>query len=201
MTIGQIPDTDIPPIPILPDHDIPPKLHIGDRPDTEKKDLRPSLFERTVRKVTRRDDDRIVIDGMDDLLVRFAKCCSPVPGDDVTGWITRGRGVTIHRRECPRPMELDPSRRIDVHWASRTKKEMMLPVSLRVVTSNSPGILTRVSSVFTDNGLNISEATCRTSDDGRAVNLFQFTISDRSRLRTVMRRIAKIEGVKDVERL
>ncbi|MEM6954322.1 MAG: bifunctional (p)ppGpp synthetase/guanosine-3',5'-bis(diphosphate) 3'-pyrophosphohydrolase [Myxococcota bacterium] len=165
------------------------------------KTLRPSLFERTVRKVTRRDDDRIVIDGMDDLLVRFAKCCNPVPGDNVIGWVTRGRGVTIHRRECPRAMELDSSRKVEVNWASSNKREMMLPVSLRVTTSNSPGILARVSSVFTDNGLNISEATCRTSDDGSAVNLFQFTVGDRAHLRTVMRRIVKIDGVRDVERL
>ncbi|MEM7603796.1 MAG: bifunctional (p)ppGpp synthetase/guanosine-3',5'-bis(diphosphate) 3'-pyrophosphohydrolase [Myxococcota bacterium] len=165
------------------------------------KTLRPSLFERTVRKVTRRDDDRIVIDGMDDLLVRFAKCCNPVPGDNVIGWVTRGRGVTIHRRECPRAMELDSSRKVEVNWASSNKREMMLPVSLRVTTSNSPGILARVSSVFTDNGLNISEATCRTSDDGSAVNLFQFTVGDRAHLRTVMRRIGKIDGVRDVERL
>lgn len=167
-------------------------------PET-RKSLAPSFIEKTVRKVTRRDDDAIRIDGMDDILVRFAKCCNPVPGDPVVGWITRGRGVTIHRRGCPRSMELDPERRIEVDWASNTNVE--LPVSLRVVTQNQPGILAKVSTVFTEHGLNISEATCRTQDDGRAVNLFQFTVSELSRLRTVMRSIAKIDGVTDVERV
>ena len=167
-------------------------------PET-RKSLAPSFLEKTVRKVTRRDDDAIRIDGMDDILVRFAKCCNPVPGDPVVGWITRGRGVTIHRRGCPRSMELDPERRIEVDWASNTNVE--LPVSLRVVTQNHPGILAKVSTVFTENGLNICEATCRAGDDGRAVNLFQFTVSELSRLRTVMRSIAKIDGVTDVERL
>lgn len=165
----------------------------------ERKSLEPSLFEKTVRKVTGRDDERIVIDGMDDLLVRFAKCCSPVAGDNVIGWITRGRGVTIHRRGCPRALELDPERRVSVEWASRSKME--LPVSIRVVSSNEPGILAKVSGVFNTNGLNIREATCRAGDDGRAVNLFQFTVGDLSRLRTVMRGISKIHGVQDVERV
>ena len=171
-----------------------------DQTDTgERKSLEPTFLERTLRKVTRRDDDTIRIDGMDDLLVRFAKCCSPVSGDPVVGWITRGRGVTIHRRGCPRSMELDPERRIDVEWTSKAR--MSLPVSLRVVTQNAPGILAQVSGVFTKNGLNISEATCRTSDDGRAVNLFQFTVDDLTALRTVMRGIQRIDGVQDVERL
>ncbi|MEM9071919.1 MAG: bifunctional (p)ppGpp synthetase/guanosine-3',5'-bis(diphosphate) 3'-pyrophosphohydrolase [Myxococcota bacterium] len=167
-------------------------------PET-RKSLAPSFIEKTVRRVARRDDDAIRIDGMDDILVRFAKCCNPVPGDPVVGWITRGRGVTIHRRGCPRSMELDPQRRIEVDWASNPKME--LPVSLRVVTQNTPGILAKVSSVLTENGLNISEATCRTLDDGRAVNLFQFTIGELTRLRVVMRSIAKINGVTDVERI
>lgn len=165
----------------------------------ERKSLEPSFFERTVRKVTGRDDERIVIDGMDDLLVRFAKCCSPVAGENVIGWITRGRGVTIHRRGCPRAMELDPQRRVHVEWASRSKME--LPVSIRVTSSNEPGILAKVSSVFTSNGLNIREATCRAGDDGRAVNLFQFRVTDVSSLRTVMRGISRIHGVQDVERV
>ena len=165
----------------------------------KRKSIEPSFFEKTVRRVTRRDDDKISIDGMDDILVRFAKCCNPVPGDSVVGWITRGRGVTIHRRGCPRSMELDPQRRIDVQWASDTK--MQLPVSLKVVTKNNPGILAKVSSVFTENGVNISEAHCRSDKDGGAINLFQFTVDDLARLRLVMRGIAKIQGVKDVERV
>ncbi len=165
----------------------------------KRKSLEPSLLERTVRAVTRKNDDTIRIDGMDDILVRFAKCCNPVSGDPVVGWITRGRGVTIHRRSCPRSLELDPQRKIDVEWSGDTRME--LPVSLKVVTMNNPGILTKVSSVFTENGVNISEAICRSDKDGKAVNLFQFTVDDLRRLREVMRGIARIQGVKDVERV
>ena len=161
--------------------------------------LKPGFFERTVRKVTGRDDKSITIEGMNDILVRFAKCCNPIAGDPVVGWITRGRGVTVHRRGCPRAMELDPERRVDVAWADNP--QMDLPVQLRVVTNDKPGILSRVSAVFTENGLNITEATCRSETAGRAVNLFQFTVRDLKGLRSLMRGIAKLDGVQEVERV
>ncbi len=166
-----------------------------------RESLRPSLLERTVQKVTGRNGkgEGIQIEGMNDMLVRFAKCCNPVPGDPVTGWITRGRGVTVHRRGCARAMELDPQRRVEVSWAGSAPFD--LPVSLRVVTADKPGILANVSTAFTQAGVNISEANCRTSPDGRAVNLFQFTVGDVTKLRALMRTIARIEGVQDVERV
>jgi GTP pyrophosphokinase len=117
----------------------------------------------------------------------------------VTGWITRGRGVTIHRRECAKAMELDPERRVDVSWASSAKVE--LPVAMRVVTSDRPGILANVSSTFTSAGVNIAEANCRTSPDGTAVNVFQFTVGDVTKLKSLMRSIRGLDGVIDVERV
>ncbi len=162
--------------------------------------LRPTFFERTVRKVTRKDGSTgIRIAGIDDVLVRFAKCCNPLPGDSITGFITRGRGVTVHRRGCREAMELDPDRRIDVSWASDAKIER--PVQVRVVTADRPGILSTVTGAFVESGLNISEATCRSLMDGRSVNTFQVTVSDAGTLRTLMRNIAKIQGVYDVERV
>ncbi len=174
-------------------------MEFVDPPESaERRELRPGFIERTVHKVTKnRVSDGVQIEGIDDMLVRFAKCCNPVAGEPVIGWITRGRGVTIHRRGCARAMELDPERRVDVTWASDSN--VSLPVSLKVVTTDRPGILSKVTSVFTDNGLNITEATCRSSD-GRAVNSFQFTVQDVHRLRSLMRGIARIEGVHDVER-
>ncbi|MBK8171337.1 MAG: bifunctional (p)ppGpp synthetase/guanosine-3',5'-bis(diphosphate) 3'-pyrophosphohydrolase [Sandaracinaceae bacterium] len=162
--------------------------------------LKPGFIERTVRRVTGKDaDTSIRIADLDDVLVRFGACCSPVPGDAITGWITRGRGVTIHRRECRKAMELDPERRIAVSWSTGSKVDR--PVSLRVVTANRPGILARVSAEFTERGVNISEANCRTGDDGRAVNLFQFAVSDVARLRLLMRSLQKIDGVYEVVRV
>jgi GTP diphosphokinase / guanosine-3',5'-bis(diphosphate) 3'-diphosphatase len=165
-----------------------------------KRSLKPTFFERTVRKVTRKEGTTgIRIAGIDDVLVRFAKCCNPLPGDTITGFITRGRGVTVHRRTCREAMELDPDRRIDVSWADDAR--VARPVQVRVVTADRPGILSTVTGAFVDSGLNISEATWRSLMDGRSVNTFQFTVGDASTLRTLMRNIAKIQGVYDVERV
>ena len=165
-----------------------------------RKSLTPGFIERTVNKVRRKDGSPgILIEGMDDVMVRFAKCCNPLPGDPVTGWITRGRGVTIHRRGCAKAMELAPERRVDVAWGDKTV--VQLPVAMRVVTADKPGILANVSSAFTDNGVNITEANCRTNQDGRAVNVFNFTVGDVTKLKALMRSIQRIDGVYDVERV
>jgi GTP diphosphokinase / guanosine-3',5'-bis(diphosphate) 3'-diphosphatase len=167
---------------------------------TAKKSLKPTFFERTVRKVTRKEGTTgIRIAGIDDVLVRFAKCCNPLPGDSITGFITRGRGVTVHRRACRESMELDPDRRIDVSWADDARVQR--PVQVKVVCADRPGILSTVTGAFVDTGLNITEATCRSLMDGRSVNTFQFTVVDASQLKALMRNIAKIQGVYDVERV
>jgi GTP pyrophosphokinase len=163
-----------------------------------RESLKPGFLERTVRRV-KRDSGAIVLQGMDNVMVRFAKCCNPLQGDAVVGWITRGRGITVHRRGCPKAMELDPQRRVEVEWGGSDK--VALPVSMRVVTADKPGILANVSSSFTEAGVNINEANCRTSPDGRAVNVFQFSVDDVGKLRSLMRTIQKIDGVIDVERV
>jgi GTP pyrophosphokinase len=152
-----------------------------------------------MRRVTRRDNtEGIVIGDMDDALVRFAKCCSPLPGDPVTGWITRGRGVTVHRRGCERALELEPERRIECKWAKSSKVD--LPVMLRIVTADRPGILASLSRQFNEDGVNIVEATCRASVNGRALNTFQFNIDDVQKLRALIRHLSKVDGVYEVER-
>ncbi len=167
--------------------------------EVDRDSLRPSFLERTVQRVSKdRAGAGIRIDGMDNMLVRFAQCCNPVPGDAVTGWITRGRGVSVHRRGCPRVLELDPERRVQVSWADHV--DVDLPVSLRVMTDDRAGILASVSSVFSANGVSISEASCL-SREGRAENMFHFRIGDIDRLRELMRGVAKLKGVLDVERV
>ncbi|MFI5306800.1 MAG: RelA/SpoT family protein [Polyangiales bacterium] len=170
-----------------------------EHPEADKS-LKPGLLEKTVRKVTGKDSkDGIVIGGVNDVLVRFAKCCSPLPGDPVSGWITRGRGVTVHRRGCKRALELEPERRIECHWARDPKME--LPVAIRVVTADRPGILASLSRQFNESGVNITEATCRASVEGRALNTFQFHVPDVSKLRALIRKLSKIDGVYEVERV
>ena len=133
------------------------------------------------------------------MLVRFAKCCSPLPGDPVSGWITRGRGVTVHRRGCRHAMELAPERRVECSWSRDAKVE--LPVTIRIVTADRQGILADLSRQFNDSGVNITEATCKASVDGRAVNTFQFQVPDVGKLRDLMRRLSRVDGVYEVDRM
>jgi GTP diphosphokinase / guanosine-3',5'-bis(diphosphate) 3'-diphosphatase len=161
--------------------------------------LKPSRLEQIVRKVTGRDAGGIRVNGIDDVLVRYAKCCNPLPGDAIIGFITRGRGVTIHRRECPKAFDTDPERRIEVSWD--TKAKINRPVQLKVTTANKPGILANVSQTFSAQKINISEANCRAQDDGRACNIFTFHVGDLSQLKNVMKALTKVSGVVTVERV
>jgi GTP pyrophosphokinase len=160
--------------------------------------LREGRIAGLVRKVIKRDEGAILINGIDDVLVRYAKCCNPLPGDDILGFITRGRGVTIHRRGCSKAFDTDPERRVEIQWDSRAR--INRSVQLRVVTANQPGILANVGQTFMAQGINISEANCRAGDDGRAVNLFSFVCADLVQLKNVMKALHKVKGVVAVER-
>jgi len=152
------------------------------------------------RKLGRRSTSGVRISGIEDVLVRYGRCCNPVPGDAIIGYITRGRGVTVHTAGCDKGLGIDPERRVDVAWD--VKGDLKRPVSLRVVTTDRPGILAKISQTFSEAGVNISQASCRTMTPGeRAVNDFEVTIGDLTQLKAVMRSIERIEGVQSVERV
>ena len=141
----------------------------------------------------------VVIGGVDDVLVRFGRCCNPVPGDPIIGFITRGRGVTVHTNACEKAMATDPERRVDVSWDVRG--DYKRPVTIRVLTADRPGLLADISQTFSKKGVNISQANCRATGDDRAVNTFEVTISDLKQLTDVMRSIERLSGVFSVERI
>ena len=149
--------------------------------------------------VGRKPTGGVTIGGIDDVLVRFGRCCNPVPGDAIVGFITRGRGVTVHTAGCEKAKATDPERKIDVAWDVRG--DFRRPVTLRVLTTDRPGLLADMSQVFTNKGVNISQANCRATGDDRAVNTFEVTIADLKQLTDVMRSIEKLTGVFSVERV
>jgi GTP pyrophosphokinase len=152
------------------------------------------------RKMARRPTGGVRISGIEDVLVRYGRCCNPVPGDPIIGFITRGRGVTVHTASCDKVLGIDPERRVDVAWD--VKGDFKRPVSIRVITTDKPGILAKISQTFSEAGVNISQASCRTQAPGeRAVNDFEVTIGDLKQLNQVMRSIERIEGVQSVKRV
>src|SRR5262249_49763416 len=96
--------------------------------------------------VGRRSRTGVLIGGVDDVLVRFGRCCNPVPGDRIVGFITRNQGVTVHTVGCPRALATDPERRVDVAWDVRG--DVKRPVTLRVLTADRPGLLADMSNIF-----------------------------------------------------
>jgi GTP pyrophosphokinase len=154
----------------------------------------------TVRRPTaKRSVAGIRVQGEADILVKFAKCCSPVPGDSIVGFVSRGHGVVIHTRECPKALDLDPIRRVEVGWDDETRT--LRPVAVQVTCEDRPGLLASISKSFTENGVNISQAKCRTTEDGRAVNTFQVTVGHLEQLKTVLRSLHAIDGVVSATRL
>lgn len=174
-------------------------------PELAKKDQEPpvkaeSMLKTLLRKVTRRTSTSgIKVAGEEDILVRFAKCCSPLPGDQIVGFITRGRGVTVHRRDCDKGLDLDPERRIDVEWDGNRKAQH--EVAIQILCADKPGLLAHISQSFTDQGVNISQAHCRSTEDGRAVNTFHASVKDLDQLKSVIRSLSRIKGVFSVDRV
>ncbi|HUH04264.1 MAG TPA: TGS domain-containing protein, partial [Kofleriaceae bacterium] len=153
-----------------------------------------------LRKVTRRRSaSGIRVQGEADVLVRAARCCSALPGDDIVGFITRGRGVTVHRRDCAKALDLDPDRRVEVEWDANQSGEH--EVTIQVLCADKPGLLAHISQSFSDAGVNISQAHCRTTEDGRAVNTFAARVHDLDQLKNVMRGLGRIKGVFSVDRV
>jgi len=150
------------------------------------------------RKVARRPAGGVRISGIEDILVRYGKCCNPVPGDPIVGFITRGRGVTVHTARCEKGLSMDPLRRVDVSWD--VKGELKRLVSVKVVSDDRPGMLARISQIFSEAGVNIAQADVRSGAE-RAVLSFEVSVQDLKQLTAVMRSLEKVEGVHSVERV
>ena len=120
--------------------------------------VKESALTKVMRKVTGQDEG-IVVDGMENLLIRFARCCDPMPGEDIIGYVSRGRGIVVHRRSCTRATVLDPERRTKVQWSQRAVSQR--PVALKIKTTNKTGILATLSAIFQKQEINISSAVCQ----------------------------------------
>jgi GTP pyrophosphokinase len=156
-----------------------------------------ALARRTVKKSV----GGVRVQGEADIVVRFAKCCNPVPGDSIVGFISmsRDRAVLVHTRECPKSLELDPGRRLDVSWDDGV--QTLRPVAVEVLSTDRPGILASISRCFTEHGVNISQAKCRTTEDRRGINTFQVMVGHVDQLKKVIRAIQSVDGVLQVSRL
>jgi GTP pyrophosphokinase len=141
----------------------------------------------------------VKVSGVEDIMTRYARCCNPVPGDDIVGFITIGRGVSIHTADCPRIGEFTPERLIEVQWD--VEEVIPHPVGISVVTVDRPGVLAKISSAIALCEVNIREATVTTSEEQRAFLNFVIDINDLNHLLHVMKTIRQVKGVISVERV
>jgi GTP pyrophosphokinase len=163
------------------------------------KEKSESRLDRIVDRIKGKSSSAVQIGGVDDVMVRFGKCCNPLPGDEIIGFITRGRGVTVHASDCVVALGSDMERRIEIVW-SRDKKSA-LPVKIRVSCHDQKGILANISQAIANCEANITSAHIQSTVDRMGVNIFEVEVTDLEHLRRVMAAIMKISGVTQVERL
>ena len=167
--------------------------------EQQKEELEEGRFKHLIQKITRAPKDALLIRGIDNVMVRYAGCCNPVPGDKVVGFITRGRGVTIHTADCQNALDDDPHRKVEVEWDS--KKEYIYPVRIRIYSEDKKGLLAEISKSISSNEANIKNAMVDTTEDKNAVSTFEVEIRDLNHLNKVIRALGKIKGVHQVERM
>lgn len=166
----------------------------------QKTEQDESRLKSLLHKITRTGPkDAILIKGIDNVMVRYAGCCNPVPGDRVVGFITRGRGVTIHSMDCQSVMDEDSNRKVEVEWDST--KEYSYPVRIRIFSDDKKGLLAEISSSIASNEANITNARVDTTDDQKAIGTFELQIRDLNHLKKVIKSLEKIRGVHRVERM
>ncbi len=169
--------------------------------ETIEQEEAPSILRRVTRAL-QRGSGKISVQGMGDTLITMAGCCNPIPGDGIVGYITRGRGVSVHAAECKNLENLliNPERRIEVAW-SRTDSSDRFQIGLRVMTEHRPGMLARIAEILEKEKSNIRHADIGVDEQGRGLILIVCEVADRRQAQRLVSRARRTEGVFSVERI
>jgi len=159
-----------------------------------------SLLNKVVTKVDKKKEKGgVMVKGVDDVLVRFGKCCQPVPGDPIIGYITRGYGVTIHRATCVNALKMNPERQIEVEWNQDTTETY--PVKILVRSLDRVGLLADVAANITKNGANILSANTETKENHTVDSYFSLSVHGTDHLTRVVESLKQVKQVLEVKRL
>jgi GTP diphosphokinase / guanosine-3',5'-bis(diphosphate) 3'-diphosphatase len=158
---------------------------------------------RVVKRALGLGERRVKVRGLDDMMVALARCCNPVRGEEIVGYITRGKGVSVHSVHCPnvRSLMFDPERRIDVEWDTAADGSGLFEVKLALDVQDRQGLLAKIVSAIADEKANIRNVDAKTFDGSDARVTIVMAVSDRGQMDRVIARVRKIDGVRDVERL
>lgn len=145
----------------------------------------------------------IIVRGIHDVAVRFSKCCSPIPGDEIVGFVTRGRGITIHRTDCINVINLpehDRQRLIEAEWQIDKETDQLYTVEINVYANNRTGLMVDISKIFTERKIDIVSMNSRTNKQGRATINMSFDVNSKEELGDLIAKIRQVENVLDIER-
>lgn len=167
-------------------------------------DVLEAVRENQEKAATRKEKGGIVVKGIHDVAVRFSKCCSPIPGDEIVGFVTRGRGVSIHRTDCVNVLsmsEMDRARLIEAEWQNPgTKAEEKYLAELSIFANNRTGLLVDIMKIFTERKIDVRGTNSRTSKQEKATISMSFEIGSKEELHSVIEKIRQVESVLDVVR-
>ena len=167
--------------------------------EEEKEKLKQSEPQKLSKKINKEKNHSLIqVNGIKDLLLHYARCCQPIHGDAIVGFISRGRGLVIHQMSCPKIFELEPERRINVGWVNTPHAKLM--TQLRVICHDFPGLLKLISETFTLKGINIESAKVETDKNKKAICTFAVGVTDKSQLIEALKSLEKINGVIHAER-
>jgi GTP pyrophosphokinase len=159
-----------------------------------------SLFNKIISRVRKKKSKAgVLVKGVDDILIRFGKCCRPVPGDAIIGYITRGHGVTIHRTNCTNALKMSPERRIEVAWDQETTESY--PVKIRINSLDRVGLLADVASSISRNSANILSVNTETRDDKTVDSFFTLGVENTEHLNRVLKDLKQVKYVQGVKRI
>ena len=145
----------------------------------------------------------IVVKGVDDVAVRFSKCCSPVPGDEIVGFITRGRGISIHRTDCINVLcmsEADRARIIDAEWQENAVEANTYMTEINIYADDRNGILFDITKILSEANINVNSVNSRTSKQGKATITISFEIKSKEQLNSIISKIRNVDSIIDIER-
>ncbi len=169
-------------------------------PPPDEREDGQSIFNKLIGRVRKKKPrEGILVKGADDILVRFGKCCQPVPGDPIVGYITQGFGVTVHRRSCKNALKMNPERKIEVQWSHMA--EETYPVKIKVSSYDRLGLLADVAAAISKHNANILNANTHIRENKIVDSTFTIAVNDTAHLEKILAEIKKVKRILEVRRV
>jgi GTP pyrophosphokinase len=169
-------------------------------PRVDEEEVDESIFNKLIERVRKKKPKTgVLVKGVDDILIKFGKCCQPVPGDPIIGYITRGYGVTVHRTNCVNALRMNPERQIEVEWNQEVTETY--PVKIRIISQDRVGLLADVVGNISKFGANILNAKTETRENKMVDSFFTIGVEDTTHLAKIVSAVKKVKHVQEVKRV